>query len=268
MKYQVYILLGVLSGMAFRYFQTPVRQPHRVLIVQSVEQKKVSPPALVSIPSCIDSIVPPPDYIIIRTAGNSFGKWLLHLPLRKNNTLYLYNGQPKLNQWLHYAILDVPYNRNPLQQCADAVMRLRAEYLYATKAEPTIRFYHQKNEYFTLPVTSSRTQLENFLNLVFNWCGTYSLQAQLHPVKDIQQVQAGDVFVKGGSPGHAMLVAAVAQNKQGHKVFLLLQSFIPAQDIHLVKNTFNEALSPWYNADAETIVTPGYTFQPQDLRRW
>jgi hypothetical protein len=267
MKYYLFVFLGTAAGIALGY------TPGKPSAILPKAFKQAAPPKIEivhkpSIPPVIDSIVPPAGYQIVRQSDNTFGQWLQHLPLRKNNTLYLHDGSPKSNQTLHFAILDVPYNRNPLQQCADAVMRLRAEYLYATKVAPQIRFYHQKDEYYTCDVNCTRPQLENFLNKVFSWCGTYNLQTSLHPVKTMNDIQAGDVLVKGGSPGHAMLVAAVAKNKQGKKVFTLLQSFIPAQDIHVVINPYNEALSPWYEADTKIIATPGWTFLPTDLKRW
>lgn len=147
-------------------------------------------------------------------------------------------------------------------------MRLRAEYLFETGVEENIRFLHQGNTWFTCPAKCTRPQLETFLNNVFSWCGSYNLQAQLKPVSSIQNIQAGDVFVRGGSPGHAMLVAAVAQNMKGEKIFLLLQSFMPAQDIHMVINPYNENLSPWYSTSADVIATPGWNFTALDLRRW
>lgn len=233
-----------------------------------VKEKSMFVPLRVIIPSHIKNIQPPPGYQLTDPPGNRFGQWLQQLPLRKDNTVYLYDGSIKKNQSSHYAVLDVPYNRHPLQQCADAIMRLRAEYIFETKAEENIRFYHQHNEYFTCPANCTRSQLENYLNNVFSWCGSYNLQAQMKPVTNIQNIQAGDVFVRGGSPGHAMLVAATAQNSKGEKVFLLLQSFMPAQDIHIVINPYDEKLSPWYSTLATSIATPGWTFTPADLRRW
>ena len=202
------------------------------------------------------------------TAQAPFTQWLRKLPLRKDNVLRLWDGRPKPNQSLHYAILDVPYTRDPLQQCADAVMRMRAEYLYATKAQPSISFLHQRGKYFTCATNCTRSMLEQFLKNVFNWCGTYNLAAQLKPVPNIMDVVPGDVFIKAGSPGHAMLVADVAQNAKGEKIFLLMQSFMPAQEIHLVKNTFHTNLSPWYSATESMIYTPGWYFKPADLKRW
>ena len=70
----------------------------------------------------------PPGYKRIPVDSGSFGGFLRSIRLRKNNTFYLYNGQPKLQQDLHYAVLDISTGNKDLQQCADAIMRLRAEY--------------------------------------------------------------------------------------------------------------------------------------------
>ena len=261
MKWYLFVLSAVMAGIVIGYMvvdkkESPI-SPEQVLHV--TETTSVGA-ATAIIPAHIKNILPPPGFVISDVPANRFGQWLQQLPLRKDNTVYLFDGSRKKNQSLHYAVLDVPYNRNPLQQCADAIIRLRAEYIFETKAEQSIRFFHQGNSWFTCPATCTRPQLETFLNTVFTWCGSYNLQAQLKPVATIRTIQTGDVFVHGGSPGHAMLVAAVAQNDRGEKVFLLLQSFMPAQDIHIVINPYDPQLSPWYSIAAATIATPGWTF--------
>jgi hypothetical protein len=220
------------------------------------------------IPSAVDKIPLPEGYKRIAVHNETFGHWLRQLPLRKDNVLRLYNGDAKPNQTLHYAILDVPYKRDALQQCADAVMRLRAEYIYETKSQPSIAFLHQHGEYFSIASNCTRPALEQFLHKVFNWCGTYNLQAQLKAVNNISDIKPGDVFIRAGAPGHAMLVADVAENAKGEKMFMLLQSFIPAQEIHLVVNPYHAELGPWYSANDSLIITPGWQFTPKDLRRW
>jgi hypothetical protein len=55
---------------------------------------------------------------------------------------------------------------------------------------------------------------------------------------------------------------------KGEKMFMLLQSFIPAQEIHLVVNPYHAELGPWYSANDSLIITPGWQFTPKDLRRW
>ena len=57
---------------------------------------------------------------------------------------------------------------------------------------------------------NKRQQLEQFLEVVFSYCGTISLSKETKPVNDLNNLQAGDVFIKAGSPGHAMIVVDVA----------------------------------------------------------
>ena len=107
------------------------------------------------------------------------------------------------------------------------------------------------------------------MDSVFTWAGTYSLSKELVPVKDATKIEVGDVFIQGGFPGHAVLVADVATNKKGERVFLLLQSYMPAQDIHVLENPGDTKLSPWYSAtETGTLVTPEWEFERSDLKRF
>src|SRR5689334_13565037 len=75
--------------------------------------------------------IPVPDHFE-RMPDSGFGQWLRQMPLKTDKTVYLYNGEKKQNQSAQFAVLDVSVGKNDLQQCADAVMRLRAEYLRFT----------------------------------------------------------------------------------------------------------------------------------------
>ena len=44
------------------------------------------------------------------------------------------------------------------------------------------------------------------------------------------------MLIKGGSPGHIVMITDEAINEKGEKVFLLFQGNTPAQTVHLVKN--------------------------------
>ena len=99
-------------------------------------------------------------------------------------------------------------------------------------------------------------------------CGTASLSKQLR-TQDIINVEQGDVLIRGGFPGHAVIVMDIAINDTGNKIFLLAQSYMPAQDIHVLNNPSNKNLSPWYEVNDETIIeTPEYTFTKYELKRW
>jgi len=50
---------------------------------------------------------------------------------------------------------------------------------------------------------------------------------------------------------------------------MLAQSYMPAQEIHELKNPADKALSPWYKlSDAETIETPELNFSKDHLHRF
>ena len=107
------------------------------------------------------------------------------------------------------------------------------------------------------------------MTLVFAYAGTYSLERELQKVPR-QNIQIGDVFIRGGFPGHAVLVAdMVANPATGEKRFLLIQSFMPAQEMHVLKNPAASDGSPWYPADfTGGLVTPEWSFPEGALHRW
>jgi len=117
---------------------------------------------------------------------------------------------------------------------------------------------------FTSPYT--KDHLLRYLETVFGMCGSASLEKQLHK-KNINNIEPGDVLIRGGFPGHAAIVMDVAVNKEGKKIFMLAQSYMPAQDIHVLVNPQDENLSPWYQIEEE-IVSPEYVFRKGELRGW
>ena len=79
----------------------------------------------------------------------------------------------------------------------------------------------------------------------------------------------GDFLVEGGSPGHAVIVMDIAEDKtSGRKIFLLAQGFMPAQEMHILKNPMSGKISPWYALEEmDTIRTPEWDFKWKHLRR-
>jgi Domain of unknown function (4846) len=240
----------------------------------------------------IENIPTPKGYARIPVEENAMGDWLRKTRLKKDGRVYLYDGRVKNNQTAQFAVLDIPVGSKDLQQCADAILRLKAEYLFSRYLIDSIHFKATdgtdlsfarwlKGERYKLiggrllPYTTHRSlnnqrvQLDEFLEVVFSYCGTYSLRKETRSVKDLAEIAIGDIFIRAGSPGHAIVVVDVAVNQQGEKIFMLAQSYMPAQDIHIIKNPMDEPINPWYRANAgRRLVTPEWVFNWNQLRRW
>ena len=82
----------------------------------------------------IGGISTPAGYKRTISRPNSFGQYLRSVSLKTDNdTVFLHDGEPKSRQDVHHAILTIDVGTRDLQQCADACMRLRGEYLFAQK---------------------------------------------------------------------------------------------------------------------------------------
>lgn len=223
---------------------------------------------------------------------NSFAEYLRKLPLKPHGSeVTLYDGRTKPNYDVYDAVVDLNIGRKNLHQCADAVMRLQAEYLWNQEQYNKIHFNFtngfrvnysewmngerivvEGNEtYWTKSGSPSNTYQDfwEYMEIIFSYAGTLSLSEELIPV-DIDDLQIGGVFIIGGSPGHAVIVVDLAVNpKTNEKIFLLAQSYMPAQEMQILKNPNNNSISPWYSVDfGENLKTPEWTFKKIDLKRF
>lgn len=237
-------------------------------------------------------IIAPAGYARVAAPAMSYTAYLRNLPLQPHGSMVrYYNGTEKANPGVYAAVLKMDIGNTDLQQCADAVMRLRAEYLYAAGRFQDIRFkftsgfiadyIHWQQGYRVAfagrgaswvkraPPSGDYNSFRKYLDLVFTYAGTRSLAKELKTVP-FKDMQVGDVLIVGGSPGHAVTVMDMAQNAAGEKVYLLSQSYMPAQDIQILCNPENPAMSPWYklNPSAGMIHTPQWDFTTADLKRF
>lgn len=230
------------------------------------------PPDTATAARLAERIAPPPGFERTPVAEGSFAAWLRGLPMRPEGAPVLtYTGARKWRQDVHTAVIDIDIGKRDLQQCADAIMRLRAEWLFSQRRDKEIAFNNTngKQMRFTSAKRKDHAGLRKYMDLVFAYAGTYSLERELKPVSP-DEIAIGDVFIKGGFPGHAVLVADMVENREtGEKRFLLMQSYMPAQDIHVLKNTNTSDGSPWYATPiGDQLVTPEWTFPRTALRRW
>jgi hypothetical protein len=236
----------------------------------------------------------PNGFIRVATTPNTFENYLQNFKLKPHNTkVHLYNGELKSRQDVHAAILDIDVGKKDLQQCADATMRLRAEFLYKQKRYDDISFnftngfkvaYSKWRKGNRIKVSGNKVSwyktdknsttyhsFKQYMQLIFMYAGTLSLDKEMNHI-NLNDMQIGDVFIQGGSPGHAIIVVDMAKNKDNGIIFMLAQSYMPAQEIHILKNFNNSAISPWYNTKtiiANTVLqSPEWNFDKNNLKRF
>lgn len=240
----------------------------------------------------ITRFAPPKGYERINCKENSFEHYLQNLPLKPHRTkVKYYNGNTKNNTEVYSAVVNLPIGKKDLHQCADAIIRLRAEWLFNTGQFDRIHFnftngfradYSEWMKGKRIKVTGNEARwisggttgnsyqsFWSYLETVFTYAGTLSLSNETVPVA-LSDMAIGDIFIQGGSPGHAVIVVDLALNYEtGEKLFLLAQSYMPAQEIHILTNPNSNNLSPWYSHSANNqFITPEWIFNSTDLKRF
>ncbi|PIE83993.1 MAG: hypothetical protein CSA07_04355 [Bacteroidia bacterium] len=228
-------------------------------------------------------IAPPAGYTRVPVKKGSFAEYLRALPLRPRGAkVRLYDGKERANNNSYIAVVNLPIGTRNLHQCADAVIRLRAEYLWRQGRYHDIHFnltngfrvdysewmrgnrlvVNGNNTSWSLRAQPSNTYDDfwAYCQMVFTYAGSYSLSKELQRVSD-GQVRIGDVFIQGGLPGHVVIVVDMAQDARGNRVFLLAQSLRPAQELHVLTNRLDGKIRPWYSWRKGTqLATPQWVF--------
>ncbi len=220
-----------------------------------------------------ERIRPPAGYVREPAPEGSFHDYMRKLPLKPHGSPVLYyNGREKPAR-VHAAVIDQRISPRDLQQCADAIMRLRGEYLFGLKRYREIVFTlaNGMRSAYTDRVGPDRSygRFLWYMDHVFAYANTASMFLDTVPV-DLDAMRPGDFFLQRGRPyGHAVLVIDVAKNpRTGERMMLLAQSYMPAQETHVLINPLSEQ-SPWYPASVGSrLITPEWEFLPGDLRRY
>ncbi len=218
----------------------------------------------------------PEGYERISIEENSYAEYLRTLPLKADGTeVKYYDGSIKSNNSIYSAVVNMDLDARDLQQCADAVMRLRGEYLFEQKRFDDIHFNYlsdRKPRYFKT-LSGGKTTYKAFRKYmiqIFSYANTSSLHDEMQPVADMRDMQIGDILIQKGNPyGHAVIVVDMAENKStGELICLYAQSYMPAQDTQILLNPNDRDLLVWYPVKKGTINTPEWTFVSSDLRRF
>ena len=272
-------------------------------VIETAEKRIISPTAsntapVTEGPAYIDPagavlqerFITPEGYKRRQATQDSFEAFLRNYPMKQDkSSVLLYDGTEKGNQNAHEAVFSMHIEPEDFQQCADSVMRIYAEYLYGSGAYDKIRFHLVSGFMFDFNTwrkgnklvingdnaawgtnaanDSSPESFERYLRILFAYASTLSMQKESMQA-DISDLQIGDIFIKGGSPGHVVMVADVCENEAGEKAFLLAQGYMPAQEFHILKNPLHQD-NPWYYVSEITypFVTPEYRFDEGSFRR-
>lgn len=237
-----------------------------------------------------ERIMAPAGYERTSEEAGSLGAFIRSYGLKEDGAkVLLYDGSEKGNQNAHVAVFTLPIEERDLQQCADSVMRMYAEYFLATEQYDKMVFHYSNGfeaayskwiQGYKIKVKdgeaswvtdsscdSSYESFQEYMRLVFAYAGTYSMKSESEEIS-LSDIQIGDIFLKGGSPGHVVMVVDTCVDADGNKAFLLAQGYMPAQEFHVLKNPLHED-NPWYYEEEVVypFVTPEYTFDEGSLRR-
>lgn len=235
--------------------------------------------------------ITPQGYKRIEVPEGSFQSYLRSLPLKKSDArVKYYDGAEKMNYGVYAAVVDLEIGHKNLHQCADAIMRLRAAYLWENKQYESIHFNFTNgfNANYEKWMQGNRISVKNnqvswyksttpsntyktfwqYLEMVFSYAGTLSLSKEMQS-KSIDAMKIGDVFIRGGSPGHAIIIVDMAMNEDGDIKFMLAQSYMPAQELQILCNPNLENSSTWYDINSNGILsTPEWTFEYSELKQF
>jgi hypothetical protein len=226
-----------------------------------------------------DIPLPSNNYHRIKTEPNSFGKWLRELPLNTTGSaVYNYRGgvfKDRADTSVAF-VVDLDINGRRFEQCMDILVRLYAEYLWAERQieilrlplpggywlkwrdwkkgfRPVFKGIDVKMALSAKPDTSIETY-KTYLNTVYSESHT---QQFYHAYQSVGRtnVQIGDVIIKKGTKGHAIMIVDLARNEHGDIIALIGNGDTPACQFFLLNY---RADSPWIplNYDQETLDLP------------
>lgn len=235
---------------------------------------------------------PPAGFTRVALAEGSFGAYLRQLPLRTDRTHVLSHAGERLDSpAAAVATLDV--GKRDLQQCADSILRLHAEWLWAAGRADEVGYHFVSGDLSRwrdwragqrFRVRGSRVERVNtgkpndsyeafkrYLFHVFTYAGTASMHRDSTSVP-IADARPGDFFVQPGSPGHAVLIMDIAEHRDGRRVALLGQGFMPAQEFHVLAGKADAVIDRVWFVLPDTggeLATPSWKpFPATTLRRF
>ena len=221
----------------------------------------------------------------------SFAHWLRHLPVAPENTpvttadskIVLAGDHPNLA-----AVVALQPHHRKLLCSANMMVRLRAEYCWSARRPEALSFHFTSGQLAgwrawasgerpvangrsirfakTSITDESRESFCGYLETLFGFTSSMSLLDDTRSVQD-GTIAAGDILLRPGRGGHALMVLDVATNARRQVLLLLGEGGSPAQTFHVLCNDHG---SPWFPITQSRSVDFGRrgVFGLKQLRRW
>jgi hypothetical protein len=234
----------------------------------------------------------PSGYVRTPVEPTSYAAYLRNMPLLPHGSpVKYYDGEIKQNHDIYVGVVSIDVGLEDLQQAPEVCIRLWGEYLFKQEQYSKISFSisnHKRVSYVNWveglkmtidgktywtksPTDTDRyPTFRRYLEFIFTYGDVESLLDDVQR-SSLEHIQPGDMFIQVARPGHAVIVLDVAENTTtGDRIFLLGQSYKPAQSLQILVNPDDANLSPWYSASAidDKITTPEFIFYKRDLRRF
>jgi hypothetical protein len=259
-----------------------------VLLFLLIQIKKTPSIHFLKLPSIVHPVKhAAPELRPLGYPKDSWSFFLQQLPT-EDKPIVDYKGNPVSNQGKRFKILTYDVGHADLQQCADALMRIRAEFLFSRKKYKEISFHfcsglnYSWTDYLKgkRPVMKGRNQiivqtvaicepshktLREYLDIVYAYANTVSLCGEL---KYTNRLEIGTVIIYPGNPGHCCMIVDAALNGKNDTVYKLVEGYMPAQSIYVLSNPFEPDLNPWYHLGKGDINTASCSFRSYYLRKF
>jgi hypothetical protein len=214
--------------------------------------------------------LPSTAYKRILATDNSFAGWLRDLPLMKTGSDVLNHRDGIFKAGTDTAVafvvdLDIKGRRH--EQCMDILVRIYAEYLWRENQVESLNLPLPGGYWLTWedwsngfrPVfrgidvdmkKSSRSDTthqayQSYLNTIYCESHTQQFYHAYLPV-DKKKVQIGDILIRKGTNGHAVMIVDLARNERGELIALIGNGDTPACQFFLLNHKKN---SPWIPLD-------------------